>query len=183
MLTKYLTITTTVLAAAAALSFSGGCSSAHDRPTRMANSRHHRAMHAQRSESPDYRRQDRTTDDDGYRPVEAPVVYAEDRAELTPPAGTEQNGQDANTKTENAETRNDRVTVISAEEPPLTLLETPSRTITQDEFWVAGHWIAGPSGFTWQDGRIERDRTGELFVDGGWSASPRGWEYTPEYWR
>lgn len=195
MFTKRLATTTTILASAAALTLLSGCSSAHEKPTRVSQSRHHRASDANRSESRgdhrydresrdrDHDRDRRSSNDDFYQPVGLPVAYSEDRAELGSPAGTEQLGQDADSKTENAETRNDRVTVISAEEPPLTKLETPSRTIRGDEFWVAGHWIVDGRGFIWHDGRIEQDRPGELFVDGGWAASPRGWEYTPEYWR
>jgi hypothetical protein len=195
MFTKSLATTATILASAAALTLLSGCSSGHEKPTRVSQSRHHRAYDANRSESRDdhrydrenrdrdYDRDRRSSDDDFYQPVGAPVAYSEDRAELGSPAGTEQLGQDADTQSENGETRANRVTVISAEEPPLTKLETPSRTIRGDEFWIAGHWIADPNGFTWHDGRIEQDRTGELFVDGGWAASPRGWEYTPEYWR
>ena len=80
-------------------------------------------------------------------------------------------------------TQHDRVTVVSADRPPLVKVETPSRKIGEDEFWVGGHWVAAATGFIWKEGRIERDRPGELFAAGGWAASSRGWEYTPEYWR
>jgi hypothetical protein len=79
--------------------------------------------------------------------------------------------------------RNDQPSRISAVEPPLTLVETPSHTPSHDEFWVGGHWLADAGEFAWQAGRIEQYRPGSLYAPGRWTPTARGWEYTEEYWR
>jgi hypothetical protein len=91
--------------------------------------------------------------------------------------------QSTEARTETVAARREHETLISTVEPPLTLVETPSRTPNGDEFWVGGHWFVGASGFSWQAGRIERDRPGKIFATGHWAPSDRGWEYTEEYWR
>lgn len=76
-----------------------------------------------------------------------------------------------------------RVTLVAMEEPPLGRAETPSHEPRDGEFWVAGTWRGETGQFVWQHGRIERERTGELYVPANWVAAPQGWEFTPEYWR
>ena len=77
----------------------------------------------------------------------------------------------------------DRVTLVTSKEPPLTRLETPSHEPRNGEFWVAGLWRGESGDYVWQAGHIEQDRAGQLYVPANWVASSRGWEYTPEYWR
>jgi hypothetical protein len=77
----------------------------------------------------------------------------------------------------------DRVTMVSEEAPPLTLVEVPSHDPTAGEFWVPGHWRGESEQFVWQSGRVEHDRAGQLYGPAGWIPSSHGWEYTPEYWR
>ena len=76
-----------------------------------------------------------------------------------------------------------RVTIVTSKPPPPTRVETPSHEPRDGEFWVAGQWRGESGDYLWQDGRIERDRRGQLYVPANWAPSSRGWEYTPEFWR
>lgn len=76
-----------------------------------------------------------------------------------------------------------RVTMVASKPPPLALIETPSRKLNADEFWIAGIWRGESGAYVWQAGRIGQDRPGELYVPARWSLSSRGWEYTPDSWR
>ena len=117
------------------------------------------------------------------------------RQDAPSPAHTEPSFSENNTRTAQAsesirstgastagESRN-AVTLVTAEEPPLTRNETPSHEPRTGEFWVAGNWRSSSNGFVWESGRIEQDRPGLLFVPATWNPSQGGWEYTPEYWR
>lgn len=79
--------------------------------------------------------------------------------------------------------QHDRVTIVNSKEPPPTRVETPSHEPRDGEFWVAGIWRGESGDYLWQDGRIEQDRGGQLYVPANWAPSSRGWEYTPEFWR
>jgi hypothetical protein len=82
-----------------------------------------------------------------------------------------------------AEAQHARVTLVTAEAPPLTRAEIPSHEPRDGEFWVAGNWRGESGQYVWQSGRIEQDRTGQHFVPANWVPSARGWEFTPEFWR
>lgn len=183
MHTKILGLTATLLSSAALLTLSAGCSSAQSSPTRMTHTRHDATVAASRHETRSYVRQNRSDRRDEQRTVHSTAADSQIRSDSSSPANDQQTAPAADPMATTAASQNDRVTVVSADQPPLLKIETPSRTISEDEFWVGGHWIVASSGFSWQEGRIESDRPGKLFAPAGWAASPRGWEFTPEYWR
>ncbi len=186
MFTKFLRMTSALLPTAACLTLSSGCAST-DKSTRTNESRRNTTYVASRSETPLYPPRQQSVNDTSYstrqsydsnmqtHTVAAPSVADQTRAH----AAESRYGPGLAT----AESQQSHVTVVSAKEPPLTRVETPSHTPGREEFWVGGHWVADASGFSWQPGRIEQLRPGELFVAGGWQNSPQGWEFTPEYWR
>lgn len=183
MYMRTLGLRVSLLSSAALLALSSGCASSLNAPTRMAHSHHDPTVVASRQDKPSYVRENRPYRSDDQRTMQSAATKSQARSDSTLPAYDRRTVQTADRGTDTFATQQDRVTVVSAEKPPLTKAEIPSRTIGGDEFWVAGHWFVASNGFSWQEGRIERDRTGELYCPAGWAASSRGWVFTPEYWR
>jgi hypothetical protein len=183
MYTKILGFTATLLSSAALLAFSGGCSSAHSPPMRMTHSGHDPASVTPRSESRSYDRQNPSNRRDDGRRMHAADADSQNRLDSESPANDHRYTPAPDRMATTVASHNDRVTVVSTEQPPLQKLETPLHPINyQDEFWVGGHWVMATSGFSWEAGRIERYRPGSLFGPATWAPSQRGWEFTPEYW-
>jgi len=162
------------------LALSGGCASSQSKPMQTASYRNDSTVVAMQ-QSP-------TVGNDGYRTMQPSVANTQVRTDayVQTSDGRVARVADASTAPgiESSASRAGRVTVTSANEPPETKVETPSHTPNDNEFWVGGHWVADSSGrFDWQPGRVEQLRPGQLFVGGGWAATPQGWEFTPEYWR
>jgi len=67
--------------------------------------------------------------------------------------------------------QSERVSMVTAETPPLSRIETPAHELGDGEFWVAGLWRGESGTYVWQSGRIERDRTGQLYVPANWAPS------------
>lgn len=149
----------------------------------MTEPRHHSKTVPSRRATPRDNRQDRSKhgdDSDDRRRSEADLQSGSNREWQSSDSHT---SRATETRTESVPTRRDDEALVSAVEPPPTLVETPSRTPNGDEFWVGGHWLVDASGFAWQAGRIEQSRPDELYVTGYWAPTARGWEYTEEYWR
>jgi hypothetical protein len=183
MFMKTLGITSTALSIAAFATLSGGCVSVHRTPTRTVESRHDNTVVASRHNTPSYDQQIRSRNGDRQRVVQAPTAQSQVRSESPRQPQDPRNERVADTRLDTGLTAAERVTVVSAEAPPLSRAETPSHTANANEFWVAGHWVVDANAFAWRPGRIEHDRAGALFSPAGWADSPRGWEFTPEYWR
>jgi hypothetical protein len=150
---------------------------------RMTHSSHDPASVAPRNESRSYDRQKPSDRHDDRHRMHADAADSQIRSESGSPANDYQATPAPDRMVTALTSQNDRVTVVSADQPPLLKVETPLHPINyQDEFWVGGHWVAAPGGFTWEAGRIERYRAGELFGPAVWSNSSRGWEFTPERW-
>lgn len=193
MYTRILGIATTMLGSASVLALSVGCVSGQRAGPRVAEARHDRAYVMSHQEAPTYNhydgyrddgyRQDAYRNDDYRRTVHVSGPLSQVGTESVWPTVDGRTTVPVDTRVDTGIRAEDRVTVVSEEKPPLTPVETPSRTPGANEFWVGGHWILIGNGFTWRPGRIESDRSGALFVPAGWANSPRGWEFTPEYWR
>jgi len=183
MYTKILGLTATLLSSAALLSLSAGCSSGQSSPPRMTHSRHDSATVASRHETRSYVRQNRSDRRDERATAHPAAANSQVRSDSGSAADDYQTAPAAAPTMATAASQADRVTVVSADQPPLMKIETPSRAIGEDEFWVAGHWVVASDGFSWHEGHVERNRPGRLYAPAGWAASPRGWEFTPEYWR
>lgn len=108
--------------------------------------------------------------------TESSMVRGDNRRTVTRPANAQNDNSTA------AEQR-DRVTIVTSKPPPPSRIETPSHEPRDGEFWVAGQWRGESGDYRWQDGHVERDRQGQLYVPANWAPSSRGWEYTPEFWR
>ena len=196
MFTKVLGITTALLA------ISSGCTSSESTPARTAQSRRDSTAVAARNETPLYPQQNPTMTSNGYHTngyqtnghhtngyhtMQPANTNSQVSSNSTMHVNDNQTARAADTGSrpglESAAERQGRVSMISAKEPPLTRVETPDHQPNQQNFWVSGHWVADANGFTWTEGHTESYRPNELFVAGGWAATPRGWEYTPSYWR
>jgi len=184
MLTRSWKIAGALLPCAAMLGPSVGCSSSTSGPARMTESRREVPVVVARYET-------REVDTrDAYR-VDRTAATAESRSSTGVVSSTDgrddgnDRGSTATTETGaiGAAEQHDRVTMVASNPPPLTQMETPSHQPRDGEFWVAGLWRGESGQYVWQPGHMERDRTGQLYIAAYWAPSPRGWEYTPEYWR
>ena len=183
MKTKSWGFIATLLPSAALFALLGGCSSVRSTPSRVTYSQSETPVSVSRHETRSETLQDRRNASDEQRSAQS--------ADADSPAGTASGRRVVDNRSipehrygsDTVESQRDRVTAVSVEPPPPLLIETPARTIREDEFWVGGHWISESTRFAWQAGRIESDRPGELFAPAGWANSSRGWLFTPEYWR
>lgn len=162
----------TLIPCAALLTLSAGCSSSLTKPVRTQVQRE-RPADREGGYSPNRRAQNRSE-------RAAPVVARridETRVDRSAPPPHGRDSISAGVAEQNA-----RVTMTADTEPPLMRLETPSRQIRQDEFWVAGNWRGETGVYVWESGRIEQARDGQQFAPGSWVKTGQGWEYSPEYW-
>lgn len=154
------------------LTLSAGCSSSVSKPVRThvqrEQPRDRKAVYA-----PDRRSAKRY---ERAAPVEA-RRFEETRVDRSAPPPSWRESQRADLADQNG-----RVTMTADTEPPLMRLETPTRQIRPDEFWVAGNWRGETGAYVWESGRIEETRAGQQFAPGGWVKTGQGWEYSPEYW-
>jgi hypothetical protein len=155
------------------LAVSGGCSSSSRGPEPITESRRETPVVAAEAETRD---QDRGYAINGDRTAETSMNRSDGKTVRTATPATD-------TGVAGAAEQHGRVTMVSSQPPPLTRAEIPSHEPRDGEFWVAGQWRGESGQYVWQAGRIERDRPGQLFVPANWVPSPRGWEYSPEYWR
>jgi hypothetical protein len=166
------------------LALTAGCSSTLSGTDRISDSRRDAPNNAQRNETrypagAAANERDRTvTTAEPSAPMRADssMTISDNRSVPTPVATADNDNSTA------AEQR-DRVTVVTSTPPPLSRVETPSHEPRDGEFWIAGMWRGESGEYVWQAGRIDHDRSGQLYVPANWAASPRGWEYTPEFWR
>lgn len=73
-----------------------------------------------------------------------------------------------------------RFVVTQEPHPSARVSEPPPEPLTVDEprptppsataTWVPGHWIYGPTGFSWVDGRYVAQRAGHVFVPPRWAS-------------
>lgn len=184
MLTRMSRITGALLPCGAMLAITAGCSSSMSRSEHMADSRRdtpsaaerHETRDPDRGNASDFSRTSETAEPRSPMRMDSSTIVSDDRTVRAPVTTS---GNDASTVDE----QHDRVTMVASKEPPLSRMETPSHEPRNGEFWIAGLWRGESGDYVWQAGRIEQDRTGRLYVPGNWASAPRGWEYTPEYWR
>lgn len=172
--------TAVLLPCGAMLALALGCSStlSNDEPITYSGRNEPSAVgqHEVRSNSSTYSAAPRPSDNRAPAREESPrVVSGNANAGASAVPGNHDSATSAQ--------QQDRVTIVTSKAPPLLQVETPSHEPREGEFWVAGLWRGESGDYVWQAGRIEQERTGQLFVPAHWAPSSRGWEYTPEYWR
>lgn len=180
MLTRSFRISGALLPCGAMLALTAGCSSTLSNNEGVSASGRNEPSTADRHEvhksTDSFNGTPRTAEPRTPIRADSSMTVSDDRTIGTPIATAE---DDNSTATE----QRDRVTIVTSKPPPPTRMETPLHEPRNGEFWVAGLWRGESGDYVWQAGRIEQDRTGQLYVPANWAASSRGWEYTPEFWR